>query len=209
MKISDLLTVLLVILAVAALVGGGIAGGIVVGPLLFKPTPTPMPTIIFNIEDIKKVEFTEYYMVVDVQHSEIPDNVLKYLGVKDEIIALVYGKVVGGFDLKEMKEDAIWRDGTRVQLKLPPPKILHTEIDSKQSYIVYHNDTCPGFFGCKDSLTTFLSDVEPAAKKSMNEKALENGLLERTATEGKEYYESFLKSLGFTEVHVVVEGYSY
>jgi hypothetical protein len=206
MKTTDLLVVVAALLILALL-----AGVIFLLFTYFPPPapPTPMPTIELGEKDIKKVEFTEYYMVVDVQHEEIPDNVLKHLGVKDEIIALIYGKVVGGFDLEEMGEDAIWQDGTRVMLRLPPPKVLHTEIDAEKSYVVYHLDTCPGFFGCKDSLETFLSDVEPQAKKSMREKAIESGLLERTAEEGREYYESFLKSLGFTEVRVVVEGYSY
>jgi hypothetical protein len=206
MKTSNLL-IFVVALLILAVLGGAIFLLLTYFPP--PPPPTPMPTYQLGLKDIKKTAFAEYYMVVDVQHTQIPDNVLKHLGVKDQIIALVYGKVVGGFDLEEMGEDAIWQDGTRVQIKLPPPKVLYTEIDPEKSYIVYHLDTCPGFFGCKDSLETFLSDVEPTARKSMEEKALENGLLERTAEEGKEYYESFLQALGFSEVRVVVEGYSY
>jgi hypothetical protein len=206
MKTTDLFIVATALLILAVL-GGAFFLLLTYFPP--SPPPTPMPTYQLGVEDIKKAAFTEYYMVVDVQHEQIPDNVLKHLGVKDQIIALVYGKVIGGFDLEEMGQDAIWQDGTRVMLRLPPPRVLYTEIDPEKSYIVYHLDTCPGFFGCKDSLETFLSDVEPAARKGMEEKALENGLLERTAEEGQEYYESLLKSLGFTEVRVVVEGHSY
>jgi hypothetical protein len=206
MKTTDLFIVATALLILAVL-GGAFFLLLTYFPP--SPPPSPMPTYQLGVEDIKKAAFTEYYMVVDVQHTEIPDNILKRLGVKDQIIALVYGKVVGGFDLEEMGQGAIWQDGTRVMLRLPPPRVLYTEIDPEKSYIVYHLDTCPGFFGCKDSLETFLSDVEPAARKGMEEKALENGLLERTAEEGQEYYESLLKSLGFTEVRVVVEGHSY
>lgn len=207
MKIKDWLTISLAVIVIAAVLVG--VGVVVVKYVIPAGPSTPEPPSL-TMEKINKAAFIEYHMAIDVQHAEIPDNILKYLGVKDEILALVYGKVVGGFDLKEMQKDSdIQQNGTEVFLKLPPPKVLYVELDPKKSYVVYHNDTCPGFFGCKESLDVFLNDMEPKARERMTQEAIEYGLLKQTAEEGKEYYESFLKSLGFTKVYVVVDGYIY
>lgn len=192
---------------------GVIAAFIVRRPSL--PTPTPTPTqehtvSHLDVQRVAKLASTEYYLVDEVQYTQIPDNVAQYLGFKREFLALIYGTVVGGFDLTnwllEEKEN-LWQDGSRVMLKLPPPQALYVDMDFERSHVVDTGGWCP--VGCPEPVTDYLEKVLPQAEEKLKEQAIEYGLLERTAQSGRDYFYYFLKSLGFTEVRVLVDGYIY
>lgn len=176
------------------------------------PTPTPEPVhrvTPLEIRKLAKLESIEYYLVAEISQIQVPDNWLEELGIlKEEIFILEYGTVVGGFDLTNLPDDAIWQDGERVMLKLPAPEVLRVEIDTEKSHVVYHKGWCPEVV-CGDDLDRFLQEIEPAAVEKLKEQALEYGLLEKTALAGRDYFYYLLKSLGFTDVRVVVDGYIY
>ncbi len=177
------------------------------------PTPTPVPTTahqvsLFDLQRVAKLASTEYYLVDEVQYTQIPDNVAQYLGFKREFLALVYGTVVGGFDLTDWSlEENLWQDGARVMLKLPPPQALYVDMDFERSHIVDTGGWCP--VGCPEPVTDYLANVLPQAEEELKEQATEYGLLEQTARSGRDYFYYFFKSLGFGEVRIVVEGYIY
>jgi hypothetical protein len=190
---------------------GVIAASIVRPPSPPTPTPTPTQEHIVSppeVQRVAKLASTEYYLVDEVQYTQIPDNVAQYLGFKREFLALIYGTVVGGFDLNDWSlEENLWQDGTRVMLKLPPPQALYVDMDFERSHIVDTGGWCP--VGCPEPVTDYLEKVLPQAEEKLKEQAIEYGLLERTAQSGRDYFYYFLKSLGFTEVRVLVDGYIY
>jgi hypothetical protein len=49
--------------------------------------------------------------------------------------------------------------------------------------------------------------VLPVAQGLLVEYAHENGILDQAARDGKVFYEQLLKSLGFEDVRVIVDGY--
>ena len=175
------------------------------------PTPTPEPVrriTPLEIRNLANLESVEYYMVAEISQVQVPDNWIRDLGVKEEIFILEYGTVVGGFDLTTLPDDAIWQEGQQVMLKLPAPEVLHVEIDFNKSHVVYRKGWCPEAI-CGDDLDNFIREIEPEAVEQLKKQAVEYGLLEKTATAGRDYFYYFLKSLGFTEVRVVVDGYIY
>ena len=183
------------------------------GKDIINPPPTPTPEPVrrvtpLQIRQLAKLESVEYYLVAEVSQVQVPDSWVKELGLKEEIFVLEYGTVVGGFDLTDLPNDAIWQDGGQVMLKLPAPEVLRVEIDAEKSHVVYRKGWCPEAV-CGDDLARFLREIEPEAVKQLEEQALEYGLLEKTAAAGRDYFYYFLKSLGFTEVRVVVDGYIY
>lgn len=187
-------------------------GVYIIGPGV-KPRPTATPEPVrtvtpLEIRKLAKLESVEYYLVAEISQVQVPDNWIKELGVKEEIFILEYGTVVGGFDLTNLPDDAIWQDGEKVMLKLPAPEILRVEIDFDRSHVVYRKGWCPGAI-CDDDLDNFIREIEPEAVKQLKEQALEYSLLEKTALTGRDYFYYFLKSLGFTDVRVVVDGYVY
>jgi hypothetical protein len=185
-----------------------------VGRDIVNPPPTPTPEPVrqvtpLEIRNLAKLESTEYYLVAEISQVQVPNNWLEELGIlKEEIFILEYGTVVAGFDLTDLPDDAIWQDRQQVMLKLPAPEILRVEIDFDRSHVVYRKGWCPAAV-CGDDLDKFIQQIEPEAVQQLKEQALEYDLLEKAARSGRDYFYYFLKSLGFTDVRVVVDGYIY
>jgi hypothetical protein len=186
-------------------------------------TNTPEPTkqldagqpVLEAIQRVNKHVFIEHYSMVDVQYSEVPEGWLEFLGrlgVKQEFVVLLRGRVPAGFDLQELTEEDIWTssDGKRVQLTLPPPVIFeeNVAVDFENSRVVAQSDMCPGFICQESSLDAYQEEALPHGKDLLIDFARRSGILEQSAKNGKIYYEQFLRSLGFEEVRVVVTGYS-
>ena len=205
-------TIILVLMCVLPLAGFYWFGQDIIEIINPAPTPTPKPVrrvTPLDIRNLAKLESTEYYMVAEISQVQVPDNWLEELGIlKEEIFILEYGTAVGGFDLTNLPDDAIWQDGEQVMLKLPAPEILRVELDPEKSHVVYHKGWCPEVV-CGDDLDKFMQEIEPEAVKQLRQQAIDYGLLEKTAIAGRDYFYYFLKSLGFTDVRVVVDGYIY
>ncbi|GIK38145.1 MAG: hypothetical protein BroJett011_19780 [Chloroflexota bacterium] len=181
-----------------------------------SPPPTPQPTvtagppILEAIKHVNKQIFIEHYNAVDITYTEVPQSWISIFGLKQEFVVLIRGRVPAGFDLKDLNDEDIWisADGKRVQLTLPSPIIFedNVAIDFENSHILSQSDTCPNFI-CEDDLTAYQSQILPTGRDVLIEFARGNGILDQVAKDGKQYYEQFLKSLGFKEVQVVVSGY--
>ncbi len=170
------------------------------------------PPVLEAIKHVNKQIFIEHYSMVDVQYKEAPAGWewLENLGIKQEFIVLVRGRIPAGFDLQQVNESNIWisQDGKRVQLTLPPPVIFEDNValDFENSRILSQSDTCPDFV-CKNNLEAYQADVLPTARDLLIDFARQSGILDQAAMDGKLYYEQLLKSLGFEEVIVIVTGY--
>jgi hypothetical protein len=171
--------------------------------------PESGPVVLESIKHVNKQVFIEHYNAVDVHYTEAPADWIKSI-LRQEFVVLLRGRVPAGFNLQQLTESDIWvsSDGTRVQLTLPPPVIFedNVSIDFEHSYILSRRDTCPGFL-CQDPLEAYQDEVLPYGRDRLIEYARQSGILDQTAKDGKAYYELLLKSLGFEEVQVVVEGY--
>lgn len=186
-------------------------------PFFGTPAP-PQPvievtsnqTVLEAIRKVNKQIFIEHYNTIDIQYSEAPSAWLDRLGIRQEFVVLIRGRVPAGFDLSQVNEANIWvsADGQRVQLILPPPQVFseNVAIDFENSRVLTQRDTCPNLF-CNDTLTTYQNIALPEAETMLIEAAQSNGILQQAADDGKTYYEQLLRSLGFTEVQVLVNGY--
>jgi hypothetical protein len=178
-------------------------------PPIIKPSPTPPPTststtvvkdvTIANIRAMAELATIEYKAVAEIQNERVPDDVRKYLGVKEQIILLAYGDVKAGFDLEKLTGDDLWTDGTRVQLHLPPPEILSTSIDYERTHVVYHQKT---LLISQD--IDWEGEIFEIAEEAIRQEAVQGEILENAAKYGQLFFENFLYSLGFTEVQVIV-----
>lgn len=180
-------------------------------PSSAQSTTTPNPPVLEAINRVNKQVFIEHYNAVDVTYTEVPSGWPSLFGIKQEFVVLIRGRVPAGFDLQQLNDTDVWisSDGKRVQLTLPPPTIFedNISIDFENSYILSQKDTCPNLF-CQDDLIAYQSEVLPTGQEVLIEFALNNGILDQVVQDGIEYYEQFLKSLGYEEVQVIVRGYS-
>ena len=164
-------------------------------------TPTPAPVVtITGIRRLAELATVEYQSVAEIQNERVPDDFRQYLGIKEQVLLLAYGEVKAGFDLSRLSEEDLWTDGTRVQLHLPPPEILSTSIDYDRTHAVYHRGT---LLMSRD--INWEGEIFETAQDSIRQGAIEAGILEDAAQYGQLYFENFLRSLGFTEVQVVVD----
>ncbi len=182
-------------------------------PAATQTTVNVGPLILESVKRTNKQIFIEHYNAVDITYSEAPESWLGWLralGVRQEFVVLVRGRVPAGFDLTGFSEKDIWvsADGRRAQITLPPPTIFeeNVSIDFENSRILSRTDWCPDFI-CRANLDAYKDVILPEGRRRLIEFAQQNGILEQAVREGQLYYERLLKSLKLDEVRVVVRGY--
>jgi hypothetical protein len=170
------------------------------------PTPTAtIPPPIVNIQTIKDqadLITVEYGTVTEIYNETPPEGWLdSALGNKEKLLMLVYGDVQAGFDLDKLEEDDLWTDGKRVRLVLPAPEVLATTIDFDRTHIVYYENQLL----LDDNNPNLQGEALKQAQEAIKQAALSEGVLDRANAHGQLYFENLLRSLGFTEVEVVVD----
>lgn len=204
--------ILYIIIAVA---GYWIINGFLAPPQPISPAPvatvTAQPGVLDAIKSVNKQIFVEYYITKDIDYTEVPSNWLASLGLKQQFVILLKGRIPAGFNMSAVDDNAIWvsADGSEVQLTLPPPIIFDEQVslDLENSRILKQTDTCPNIL-CNDASQMLLNKVLPEGKALIIADARESGILSRAALDGQQYYESLLRSLGFEKVRVIVSGYT-
>lgn len=190
---------------------------------VWSRTPEPVsvdqvevgPTIIEAVKHVNKQTFIEHYTSIEVRDIDLPEGGWAWtqkLGLKQEFMMLIRGRVQAGIDLSQLDEDDIWvsSDGKRVQLTLPPPQIFAQDVtlDLANSHIIRSSDFCPGFICPDDRLASFQQEMEPEARQALIAAAREQGILSQAAADAEAYYEGLLNALGIAEVRVVIPGYT-
>jgi hypothetical protein len=181
--------------------------GYVVLPPMLAPTPTPTPptgTKVSNlsVDEIRRMaelSTVRYSLTAEVSDVSVPDDFRQQLGAKEEILLLAYGEVAAGFDLSKLQDRDIWVDGTRVQVHLPAPEILHSRLDTDRTRVIYY---AKSVFVRHD--ITQEARVRAEAERAIREAALESDILDRAKDYGQLFFSNWLYSLGFTEVRVIV-----
>ncbi len=185
----------------------GIAGYFIATRILQpQKTTTIAPQLrlpVVTIEEITplaELATVRYQSVIDITNERVPENILKYLGFKEEILILVYGNVKAGFDLSQLNEDSLWIDGTRVQLVLPAPTIISASIDfnrtrvvtTKKSFLLPHE---PGFE----------TETLGIAREKIIQSAIDSGILETAREYGQNFFENYFRTLGFEEIRIIIQ----
>lgn len=199
-------------LALAAIAGIAVIAFLVgrIFPPPLPPTPTPLPTNtplpppVITIQGIKaqaKLSTVEVNTVAEIYRENVPEGWLdSVLGTKERLLILAYGQVQAGFDLEKLSVENLWVEGQRVRLVLPAPEILSSSIDFERTHIVYYENNLL----LEKNNPNLQGEALEAAQQAIEQAAVEQGALTKANQYGKVYYENFLRSLGFTEVEVVV-----
>lgn len=193
----------LALILVLGLLASQILPGLLSPSPAIAPMPTPRPPVVtvLSLRPLAELATVEYPVVVDIPNERIPDDIRKHLGVKEEVLMLVYADVKVGFDLSKLSEDDIWINGTRVQLYLPEPEILSTSIDFDQTRIVDYEKSI--IFGNDPELQT---NTLEKGQKAIEQNVMESGIMEMATLFGQIFFENHLRSLGFTEIKVLTRG---
>jgi hypothetical protein len=170
------------------------------------PTATPAvetirikPPSVQEIQQMADLSTVKYSLTAEISDERVPDDLRAEFGVKEELLLLAYGEVAAGFDLAKMNESDIWVDGTRIQVRLPPPEILYSRLDTERTRVIYYQKS---LFMQRDISMEAKSREE--AEKAIREAALESEILEQASRYGELFFSNWLRSMGFTEVQVIV-----
>jgi hypothetical protein len=87
-----------------------------------------------------------------------------------------------------------------VLIVLPPPEVLYSKVDNERTY-VYERVT--GLFRTPDPRIE--GEARHLAEQAMLERALEGEILQRAEANGRLQLEALLRSLGFTEIVIMVQ----
>jgi len=202
--------IVLGILLVLAIIGACVIGwfGKDVRNRLRPPTPAPAPftekivvkpPTIQEIQQMAELSTVEFTLSAEITNERVPDDFRATLGIKEELLLLAYGQVAAGFDLSKMDQGDIWVDGTRIQLTLPPAEILYSRLDNERTRVIYYNKS---LFVQRD--VSMEGEARTEAERAIVEAALQGDILDHAERYGELFFANWLRSMGFTEVQVIV-----
>jgi uncharacterized protein DUF4230 len=152
------------------------------------------PTVVDRIQRLQRLETVVYTMDKIVAGAK-ENSVLPNFLAGDRLLMLVHGEVVAGIDFSNLKPGDVRVDGKQVHLRLPPPQIFSTRIDSGKTR-VYSRQT--GFLVPTDP--NLETQVRQEAERQLQEAAMADGILRTAQQNAASTIMSLLQGLGFEKV---------
>jgi hypothetical protein len=152
------------------------------------------PTVVDRIQRLQRLETVVYTMDKIVAGAK-ENSVLPNFLAGDRLLMLVHGEVVAGIDFSNLKPGDVRVDGKQVHLRLPPPQIFSTRIDSGKTR-VYSRQT--GFLVPTDP--NLETQVRQEAERQLQEAAMADGILRTAQQNAASTMMSLLQGLGFEKV---------
>lgn len=124
-------------------------------------------------------------------YKMVPDSL-----AGDQLTFLAAGDVIAGIDLGQLQQTDVRRetDGT-VVMRLPPPQILITRVDNRESRVINRKT---GFLRRAD--INLESRVRQYAEQSIRNEAVRKGILTMASQNAEKKLADFLHTLGFEKV---------
>jgi hypothetical protein len=152
------------------------------------------PTVVDRIQRLQRLETVIYTMDKIVSGAKENPLLPNFL-VGDRLLMLVHGEVVAGIDFANLKPGDVRVDGKQVWLRLPPPQIFSTRIDSAKTK-VYSRQT--GLLVSTDP--DLETQVRQEAERQLQEAAMADGILRNAQQNAASTIRSLLQGLGFEKI---------
>jgi hypothetical protein len=152
------------------------------------------PTVVDRIQRLQRLETVIYTMdkiVTGAKENPLLPNFL----AGDRLLMLVHGEVVAGIDFANLKPGDVKVDGKQIRLRLPPPQIFSTRIDSAKTR-VYSRQT--GLLVSTDP--DLETQVRQEAERQLQEAAMADGILRNAQQNAASTIVSLLQGLGFEKI---------
>lgn len=122
----------------------------------------------------------------------------------DELTFLATGDVIAGVDLSRLQQQDVWRepDGTLV-MRLPPPQILVTRVDNRESKVVTRRT---GMLRRSD--VNLETRARQNAEAGIRSEALKKGILPLAAKNAESKLAQFLNTTGVQRVRFVSSSFA-
>lgn len=154
------------------------------------------PAVVRQVQQLRRLETVVYRMDKIVaggrEHPYLPP-----LLAGEKLLLMVHGEVVAGVDLGRIGSEDVRVTGKTVEIKLPPPEIFSTRLDSERTR-VYSRDT--GLFSRADPNLETL--VRREAERDLRQAAEKDGILQAARQNATGTLVNLLRGLGFENVVV-------
>lgn len=161
-----------------------------------SPTPTPTP-ILIDIQELGKMVTIQYKLQTVSVVEEKEENWVKRLFGENKLVLVATGEVMAGVDMALVKDQDIVVDGTTVMLTMPPAQIISVQLIPGESWVYDRklNLLAPNW---QQEL-----QAEEQAERSLEGWSIGHGILGQAEETFRLRLESFLRSLGFTNVTII------
>lgn len=116
----------------------------------------------------------------------------------DELTFLAMGDVIAGIDLSQLNDRDVWREGDTVVMRLPPPQILISRVDNKESRVLSRKT---GMLRRAD--VDLETRARQFAEKNITDEAIKKGVLPMASQNAEKKLAEFLRQLGAKQVRFV------
>ena len=163
---------------------------------VLNPTPTILPdpvTIVHDIRSLARLETVQY----TVERVITAESGVPLLGglFGDKLLFVAHGIVVAGVDLQKIEGDDLWIENGILHFRMPAAEIFISTLDNEKSY-VYDRET--GLLTKGD--INLEAEARRVAQSSIEDAALEDGILETAGKNAEQYFSILLRDLGYPEV---------
>jgi Protein of unknown function (DUF4230) len=155
----------------------------------------PIATLVTRVRDLSRLE-TASMRVVHVSKISQSYKLIPNAIAGDELTFFATGDVIAGVDLSQLRENDVRRDpdGTLV-LRLPPPMVLVTRLDNKESRVISRKT---GVLRRAD--VDLESRVRQYAEGGIRSEAVRRGILPLASRNAEAKLAAFIHTLGASKV---------
>lgn len=157
-----------------------------------------LTTLVTQVRELNRLETASMRVIhvgtVTQSYKVIPDAL-----AGDELTFLATGDVIAGLDLSQLRPEDVWRspDGT-ITLRLPPPRILVTRVDNRESRVISRKTGV-----LRRSDVDLETRARQHAEENIRAEALKKGILPLAAQNGEKKMAELLRTLGAERVRFV------
>jgi hypothetical protein len=157
------------------------------------------PSVVVAVRDLARLESVEFHVerVIDLRDRQ--SLLFGLIRTQDAILFVAVGEVTAGVDLGELKDEDVTADRAKgsATVRLPPARVLSARLDNARSWV---------FSRTTDVLAQRRENLETRARqeaeRTLEDAALDGGILERARTNAERTVESLVRSLGYSTVTV-------
>ena len=198
---GPLLIKIIIGVSVAALVGG--IGGFFVYDSQKTPTIADTKNVVEHVREISEFTTASYYEEFVVQESKIvaKESLFGFKkdqvdSVQNEIVIILKGKVRAGFDLSKMTEADLCAKSDTLLVQLPAPELFDVIINPSDYEIFIEEGKWS-----HDEIQAF----QVQSKEQLRTHALQEDIIIKAKTEGKERLTNLFKTFGYKVIEVSVK----
>jgi hypothetical protein len=151
--------------------------------------------VVTRVQDLARLE-TAAMRVMHVATTSQSYELIPNAIAGDEITLVSTGDVIAGVDLSQLRQQDVRRDPDgRLVIKLPPPQILITRLDNRQTKVISRKT---GIFRRADS--GMEGRARDYAERQIRDEAVRRGILQTAGRNAETKVGAFVRTLGAQRV---------